>query len=85
MVEDLVLLAPAGLIRPKHMSARSKFLYSTGFAPESLLQWAVRKRLKQPMYGPKENEQGAVKEKRKTDVRDAVVAEAKHPAGGAEL
>lgn len=87
MVKDLVLLAPAGLIRAKHMSARSKFLYSTGFLPESVLQWAVRRRLREPMY-KNENSADEVEieeKKRKTDVRDAVTAEARHPKGGAEF
>jgi pimeloyl-ACP methyl ester carboxylesterase len=74
MVKSLVLLAPAGVIRSKHMSSRSRFLYSTGILPESVLQWVVRRRLGAgPMYA---------NENKKTDVRDVVTAEVK---GGAEL
>lgn len=67
MVNSLVLLAPAGLIRPKHMSARSRLLYSMGVVPESLLKWGVKRRLKAgPMYED---------ENKKHSVRDAVGAE----------
>ena len=45
LVKSLVLLAPSGLVRPKNISATSWLLYSTGFAPESLLIWMVRSRL----------------------------------------
>ncbi|KAI9732074.1 MAG: hypothetical protein M1818_007669 [Claussenomyces sp. TS43310] len=73
MVKSLVLMAPAGLIRPVHMSGSSKLLYSTGFVPERLLQWSVRKRLQTPLYA---------NENKKTDVRDAATAEVE---GGAEF
>ncbi len=46
LVNSLVLLAPSSLIRPKHLSSTSKFLYSTGIVPESLLQWLVKRRLR---------------------------------------
>ncbi|KFY12111.1 hypothetical protein V492_04089, partial [Pseudogymnoascus sp. VKM F-4246] len=55
LVEKLVLLAPAGLIRPQHMSSRSKVLYCTGLLPEPLLIWLCERRLLAgPMYA-KEN------------------------------
>jgi len=38
MIKSLVLLAPSGLIRPKHMGQGS-ILYSTGIFPEGLLRW----------------------------------------------
>jgi hypothetical protein len=70
MVSSLVLLAPAGIVRPKHMGARSRLLYSMGVVPESLLKWAVKRRLKSgPMYAD-EN-----KQKSGTHVLDAVGAE----------
>ncbi|MCJ1247427.1 hypothetical protein MMC30_004641 [Trapelia coarctata] len=47
LVSSLVLIAPSGLIREHHFSTRSRILYSTGFLPESVLEWAVRRRLKQ--------------------------------------
>ncbi|OBT41801.1 hypothetical protein VE00_08296 [Pseudogymnoascus sp. WSF 3629] len=55
LVRKLVLLAPAGLIRPQHMSSRSKVLYCTGLIPESWLVWLCERRLLAgPMYA-KEN------------------------------
>jgi pimeloyl-ACP methyl ester carboxylesterase len=46
MIKSLVLLAPSGIIRPEHMSFRSRFLYSVGIVPEAFLQWLVWKTLK---------------------------------------
>ncbi|KFY64173.1 hypothetical protein V496_03431, partial [Pseudogymnoascus sp. VKM F-4515 (FW-2607)] len=55
LVRKLVLLAPAGLIRPQHMSSRSKVLYCTGLIPENWLVWLCERRLLAgPMYA-KEN------------------------------
>jgi hypothetical protein len=51
MVKSLVLVAPAGIIRPRHMSSRSRFLYLMGLVPERLVNWIVYRRLKAgPMY-----------------------------------
>ncbi len=51
MVRSLVLVAPSGIIRPRHMSGRSRFLYSMGLVPERLVNWIVYRRLKAgPMY-----------------------------------
>jgi pimeloyl-ACP methyl ester carboxylesterase len=46
LVKSLVLLAPAGIIRPEHTSGRSRLLYSAGLVPERLLYWLIKKRLK---------------------------------------
>ncbi|OBT92133.1 hypothetical protein VE01_10089 [Pseudogymnoascus verrucosus] len=55
LVSKLILLAPAGLIRPQHMSSRSTVLYCTGLIPESWLVWLCERRLLAgPMYA-KEN------------------------------
>ncbi len=57
LVRSLILLAPSGLIRPKHMASRSKIIYSTGIIPECLLLWLCKKRLLAgPMYA-KENKE----------------------------
>ncbi|RDW74077.1 hypothetical protein BP5796_07519 [Coleophoma crateriformis] len=45
MVRNLVLLAPAGLIRPYHFGWQSKLMYS-GWVPEGLLLRIVKGRLK---------------------------------------
>jgi pimeloyl-ACP methyl ester carboxylesterase len=51
MVKSLVLFAPAGILRPRHMSGRARFLYSMGLVPERLVNWIVYRRLKAgPMY-----------------------------------
>ena len=46
IVMSLILMAPSGLIRPEHMSFRSRFLYSTGIVPENILRWLVKRRMK---------------------------------------
>lgn len=45
LVQDLVLIAPGGLIREKHISLRSKVMYSEGYLPERLLAWWLRRTL----------------------------------------
>ncbi|KAL3419338.1 alpha beta hydrolase family [Phlyctema vagabunda] len=47
LVTSLVLLAPAGLIRPSHFGWQSKLMYS-GWIPASLLERIVRRRLQAP-------------------------------------
>lgn len=44
LVEGLVLVAPSGLLRAKHISASSKLLYG-GLLPQSLVNYYVRVRL----------------------------------------
>ncbi|KAI9757723.1 MAG: hypothetical protein M4579_003348 [Chaenotheca gracillima] len=46
LVSSLILLAPAGLLRPSRISYQSKFLYSIGIFPESFLEWLVKRRLR---------------------------------------
>ena len=59
LVRSLILLAPSGLLRPKHMSSRSKILYSTGIIPECLLLWLCKRRLLAgPMYAKENKEVG---------------------------
>lgn len=45
MVEDLVLLAPAGLIRPESTPLTTRLIYS-GVFPQSLVEYLVARRLK---------------------------------------
>ncbi|KAL2353031.1 alpha/beta-hydrolase [Cryomyces antarcticus] len=45
LIDSLILIAPAGLVRPAHIGWKSRVLYSTGWLPERLLQWLVRRRL----------------------------------------
>jgi pimeloyl-ACP methyl ester carboxylesterase len=54
MVEALVLLCPSGLIRQRHISKTSRVLYSEGVIPEPLLLRLVKRRLKTPLYPPKQ-------------------------------
>ncbi|GAB1734977.1 hypothetical protein NU219Hw_g52t1 [Hortaea werneckii] len=45
LVEGLVLIAPSGLLRPEHISAKSKLLYGN-LLPQSLIHYYVGNRLR---------------------------------------
>ncbi|KAK7394076.1 hypothetical protein QQX98_013139 [Neonectria punicea] len=49
LVKDLVLLAPAGLIRAESFGRVSLFLFRSGFIPERILAIATRSRLQKPI------------------------------------
>lgn len=53
VVESLVLLAPAGLIRPENFGTMSRLLFSSGLVPESILSHLTRHRLQQPIAAAK--------------------------------
>ena len=54
LIESLVLIAPSGLIRARHFSRTSRMLYSEGVIPEPILLRMVKRRLKTPLYPPKQ-------------------------------
>ncbi|KAL2023591.1 hypothetical protein VTK56DRAFT_2199 [Thermocarpiscus australiensis] len=45
MVRSVVLVAGGGLIRPEHVSWKSKLLYSVGVLPERVQEFLIRRRL----------------------------------------
>ncbi|OTB06627.1 hypothetical protein M426DRAFT_105080 [Hypoxylon sp. CI-4A] len=49
MVESLILLAPAGLIRPENIGLTSRVIFKSGIIPERLLAWLTKRRLRQPI------------------------------------
>lgn len=49
MVESLVLLAPAGLIRPENFGRASRLIFTSGIIPERILEALTRKRLRTPL------------------------------------
>lgn len=49
LVSSLILLAPAGLIRPQSFGTVSRFVFSSGFVPERILASLTKKRLQQPI------------------------------------
>ncbi|SPQ17862.1 672bb006-0cec-4fc7-86a6-8ad55cf07d01 [Thermothielavioides terrestris] len=49
LVSSLVLLAPAGLIRPESFGALSRAVFTSGLVPPRLLAWITRQRLKKPI------------------------------------
>ena len=52
-IGSLVLIAPSGVIRPRHFSKTNRILYSEGVIPEPLLLRMVKRRLQTPLYPPK--------------------------------
>jgi len=49
MVRSLVLLAPAGLIRPESFGRLTRFVFAGGLVPERLLAALTRRRLRDPI------------------------------------
>lgn len=75
LIESLVLIAPAGLIRPGHFSTSSKLLYG-GLLPESVVNYFIYRRLKGRTVGPLGNRKAVGGSK----TTPAQVAEAEVPA-----
>ncbi|KAK6079830.1 alpha beta hydrolase family [Seiridium cupressi] len=69
LVESLVLLAPAGLIRAENLGRLSRLVFTSGIIPERPLEMLTKHRLRTPIAG-------AVSKKR----RDSVVSEAEKAA-----
>lgn len=49
LVSSLVLLAPAGLIRPETFGITTRFVFTAGLVPERLLAAITKRRLQQPI------------------------------------
>lgn len=60
LVSSLVLLAPAGIMRPYHISTTNRFLYSSGILPERFLQWVVNRKFQSgnPVHKKPEDKSG---------------------------
>lgn len=87
LVNSLVLIAPAGLIRPHHFSRMNRIIYSEGVIPEPILHRAVRKRLQKPLApsarketAPEKSDVVApVKAEMNLEANPAVVLSKSHP------
>jgi len=73
LVDSLILIAPAGLIRPYHISRSSRIMYSQGVVPEAVLHRLIRGRLKRPLRPSKQPQPDGGE---KMDATAAVQAEA---------
>ncbi|KAI1105268.1 alpha/beta-hydrolase [Jackrogersella minutella] len=90
MVETLILLAPAGLIRPENFGGASRLIFTSGIIPERLLAWITKLRLRQPIASSVSKKvrksisdatsQAPLKSERKEDYVDVAVQEAVDPA-----
>ena len=69
LVDSLILFAPAGLIRPHHISKTNRIIYQEGVIPEPLLQRIIKNRLRTPLSAPPD-EKG-----KNVDATNAVKAE----------
>ncbi|KAI0482198.1 Alpha/Beta hydrolase protein [Xylariaceae sp. FL0804] len=49
LVAQLVLLAPAGLIRPENIGRASRIVFQTGLVPDRVLAWLAERRLRAPI------------------------------------
>lgn len=49
MLRSLILLAPAGLIRPERFGVAARLVFTSGIVPERLLAAITRRRLRQPI------------------------------------
>ncbi|KIX97730.1 uncharacterized protein Z520_06508 [Fonsecaea multimorphosa CBS 102226] len=72
LIDSLILFAPAGILRPYHISRTSHIIYSEGLIPESLLQRLVRQRLRRPMATPLKK---PIDKDNTVDATEAVAAE----------
>ncbi|KAK1988719.1 Alpha/Beta hydrolase protein [Colletotrichum cereale] len=55
MVESLVLLAPAGLIRAENFGLLAQLTFQSGLVPERILAAVTRKRLQRPLASKRSN------------------------------
>lgn len=49
LIKSLILLAPAGLIRPERFGVAARLIFTSGIIPERLLASITRKRLRRPI------------------------------------
>ncbi|KAF6841567.1 alpha beta hydrolase family [Colletotrichum musicola] len=78
MVESLVLLAPAGLIRAANFGAAARITFQSGLIPERILAAITKKRLQHPLAAKRANiEEDDPAEK----FVDVAVAEVSSPTG----
>jgi len=76
LVDSLILFAPAGLVRPQHISRANRVLYSEGLIPEVVLHRLIKQRLRRPLAAPPQKSGAAAEDDKKMDATDAVQAEA---------
>lgn len=68
LLSSLILLAPSGLLRDKHISLQTRFLYSNGLLPECVLKFLVKRRLSAgPLVTPGKEEEEEEEEAKKDE------------------
>lgn len=69
MIRSLILLAPAGLIRPQRFGVAARLIFTSGIIPERLLASVTRRRLRRPLAsGQKARQRRLLAEKRPSAV-----------------
>lgn len=81
LVESLVLLAPAGLIRAESFGVVTNFAFKSGYVPEALLALLTKRRLQRPIASSKSKARRAAEASAKAYV-DLAGAEAMDPPPG---
>ncbi|KAI0600175.1 Alpha/Beta hydrolase protein [Biscogniauxia sp. FL1348] len=79
LVDTLILLAPAGLIRPENIGRASRLVFTSGIVPERLLAWLTHRRLRAPIddaVAKRPRRHSSSQEKGKEDYIDVAVQEA---------
>jgi pimeloyl-ACP methyl ester carboxylesterase len=82
LVSSLVLLAPAGLIRPETFGAVSRFVFSSGVVPERLVSVLTKRRLRQPIASSSRQRRAPAASPDVVEATAAVAAEASDPPAG---
>jgi pimeloyl-ACP methyl ester carboxylesterase len=82
LVSSLVLLAPAGLIRPESFGVLTRVVFTLDMIPLRLLSWATRKRLRKPMRSS--GKRGRRNHTTKSDPVSASLTEITDPIDGGE-
>ncbi|KAI1150255.1 Alpha/Beta hydrolase protein [Nemania diffusa] len=84
MVEFLLLLSPAGLIRAENIGRLSRLVFTSGLVPERLLAWMTKGRLRKPIDNAVSKRRSAASQtlapvEEKEDFIDLAVQEAVDP------
>ncbi|KAI1307762.1 Alpha/Beta hydrolase protein [Xylaria venustula] len=79
MVATLILLSPAGLIRPENIGRASRLVFTSGLVPERLLAWMTKSRLRSPIDNAVSKRKVLSPAEEKEDFVDVAVQETVDP------
>jgi len=79
LVESLVLLAPAGLIRAESFGRSSRIIFKSGLVPDRILSYLTKQRLKKPIANSVQRIREPTPETDKQDEHDGSEGQANTP------